>query len=194
MLSIDELKQSRENVSPGADWDNVLRNFVVGERLILGNGLHKLEIVSPNHGPGETNHSVGNSCRDENSLANLLVGVGETPNNLVELPLEPDIKHAIGLVQNEGGQIGGINSTSGILEQVVQSTGGSNKKVAAFSSGLAEHSALLCTSNGTLNNQAGVFGETASFRGNLLSKFSSRRQHNATDITRFCPVPGTPIG
>lgn len=115
-LTVDELEQGREDIVPRRDGNDVLRNLVVGEGIILGDGLDKFEVLGADHGASQADNIIGNGGRHEHGLANLLIGLGEVADDLIQLPLETDIEHTISLIQDKGGQVRGIDAASAILE------------------------------------------------------------------------------
>ena len=111
VLTVDKLKECGEHLSPAGDRNDVLGDLVVCERLVLGNSLNELKVVSSNHRTSQADDTVGNSGGDEHGLADLLLGTGKVANNFVEFSLKTSIEHSVGLVKNKSSQVGGIDTT-----------------------------------------------------------------------------------
>jgi hypothetical protein len=175
VLTIDKLEECGKDLGPAADRNDVLRNLVVCEGLVLGDSLNELEIIGSDHGAGQTNDTVGNSGGNEHGLADLLFGTGKEADNLVEFSLETSVEHPIGFIKNQSSQVGSVDTTSGVLEHIVETTGSSDEKMATLSASLVQHSTLIGTSNGTLDNESSVLAQSASLVGDLLGELSGRR-------------------
>lgn len=193
-LTVNQLKERGEDVGPPRDRDDVLRDLVMSQGLVLGDGLDEFKIVGADHGTGQADDRVGDGSGNKHSLADLFAGVGEVALDLIELPLKAGIKHSVGLVKDQSRQVGGPNVASGVLEQIVETARGGNQKVAALSAGLMKHLTLISAADSALDNETSVGGQPASLDSNLLSEFSSGRQDNATDIIRLGLASGTPVG
>jgi hypothetical protein len=156
IFTLQKLEKGGEDLRPTGDGNDMLRNLVVGKRLVLGDGLDKLEVVGSDHVAGQADDTVGNCGRNEHGLANLLFGFGKALDDFVELSLEADIEHSVGLIQDQSSQVGGINAAAGVLEKIVQTTRSSDKKMATISTSLVKHAALVSATNSTLDDETSV--------------------------------------
>ncbi|KAI6757724.1 hypothetical protein HG531_003549 [Fusarium graminearum] len=174
VLTIHKLKECGENLGPAADRNDVLGNLVVCERLVLGDGLNELKVIGSDHGAGQTDDTVGNSGGNEHGLSDLLFGAGKLADNFVEFSLETSVEHAISFIENQSSQVRSVDATARVRKHIVETAGGGDKEMATLSASLVQHSTLIGTSNGTLNNEASVSAQSAGLHGDLLSELSSR--------------------
>lgn len=189
-----ELQHGRVNVLETLAGNNVLRDTVVGQNLIGLDGLDEFEVVLVDVASGETNNILGNGGRVKQSLAGKNLAIGKVVDDLAKLLIEANFEHSIGLVENKGRESGGVDAAVAVGKQIVQATGGTDKDVAALLTGLVQHSVLLGTTNGSLDDNTGSLDQLTSLLSDLLRKLAGWRDDDGANVIRTSSLATKPVG
>lgn len=191
---LHELQHGRVDVLETLAGNDVLRDTVVGQDLIGLDGLHELEVVLVDVASGETNNILGNGGRVKQSLAGKNLAIGKVVDDLAKLLVETNFEHSIGLVENKGRESGGVDAAVAVGKQIVQATGGANKDMAALLAGLVQHSVLLGTTNGSLDDNTGSLDQLTGLLSDLLRKLAGWRDDDGANVIRTSSLATKPVG
>jgi hypothetical protein len=181
VLAQDELVERWHDVLEAVDVDKLLGHPLMRGLLVFVDALgeveagaerlaHKVDDVA-GHGGGE--HEV---------LALRQLGVGQVRPDLVNLLGEAVVEQAVGLVHDQGVQVGGLDARVRVGEDVVEAAGRADHYVAALALRLLEHGSLHGAAYGRLHDDAGARRDLLGLDGDLLCQFSGGRDDDGADV------------
>jgi hypothetical protein len=184
LLPEDQLVESRHDVLEASNVNLLLGNTGVGGLLLLVDALGEVEARTEG-AADKIDHVAGNSGREHEVLALDLGRIGEVSPDLVDLLGETVVQKAISLVHDHGVQVGGLDAGVWVGKDVEKTSGSTDENVAALALCLLQHHALLGSSDGGLDDEAGVDGDLLGLYANLLSKLARRRDNDGPDVVRL---------
>ena len=181
LLPEDQLVESWHDVLEASNVDLLLGDTGVGGLLLLVNALGEVEARAKG-AADKIDHVAGNSGREHEVLALHLGRIGEVSPDLVDLLGETVVQQAIGLVHDEGVQVGGLDAGVRVGKDVEKTSGSADEDVAALALCLLQHHALLGSSHGGLDDEAGVDGDLLGLYANLLGELARGRDDDGPDV------------
>lgn len=187
LLPEDQLVESWHDVLEASNLDLLLGDTGVGGLLLLVNALGEVEARAKG-AADKIDHVAGNGGREHEVLALSLGRVGEVSPDLVDLLGETVVQQAIGLVHDEGVQVGGLDAGVRVGKDVEKTSGSTDEDVAALALCLLQHHALLGSSDGGLDDEAGVDGDLLGLYANLLGELARGRDDDGPDVVGLCSL------
>lgn len=114
--------------------------------------------------------------------------VGQVLLDLVDLFCETVVHQAVGLVQDQGVQVGRLDARVGVGEDVEKTSGCADEQMAALTLCLLEHLALHGSTDGGLDNEASVGGDLFRLNGDLLGELTGGGDDDGPDVVGFCAL------
>ena len=184
LLPEDQLVKSRHDVLEASNVDLLLGDTGVGGLLLLVDALGEVEARTEG-AADKIDHVAGNRGREHEVLALDLLRIREVSPDLVDLLGEPLVQKAISLVHDKGVQVGGFDAGVWVGKNVEKTSGSTDENVAALTLCLLQHHALLGSSDGGLDDEAGVGGDLLGLYANLLGELTCGRDDDGPDVVRL---------
>jgi len=185
--ALHQFVQSGRDVLEAVSIDILLGNALVGGLFIFVYTLGKVE-TGPHGLADEVDNVAGNGGGEHDILAFNFTGVGQMPFDLINLHGKAFVKQTVGLIQDQGVEVGGLDTRIGIGEDVLETAGRADQQVTALTLRLLEHAALLGAANGRLYNNACVGRDLLGLDSDLLGQFARGRDDNGTDVAGLGPL------
>jgi hypothetical protein len=177
----DELVEGRHDVLETGDGNLLLGNTGVCGLLLFVDALGEVE-AGAECAADKLDDIAGNGCREHEVLALDLLWVGQVLLDLVDLLGETVIEQTISLVHDQSVESGGLDAGVWVRENIEKTSGSTDEDVAALALGLLQHLALHGSSNGGLDNKAGVLSELLGLDGDLLGELTGGRDDDGPDV------------
>lgn len=176
-----ELDDGGQTVLEAGHTDDLLRDACVSGLLVVAHSLDKLEARLERR-----LHQLDNLARHrgaEHECLPVLFRVrGEQRHNLLDFRPETLVQQPVGLVKDQGAQVGGADSRVSVTEDVLYPARRADQDVAAVPLHLPQCRALLRSSYSRLHDDCGVLYQLPRFYRNLLGQFACGRDDDGADV------------